>query len=202
MPTAGGMGWWLKKFGIKARPQLAGFTNRTPGDRTPESHGSWKGGKQVVLCDVCGKKLLRFSSHIHDKNFCNKDCYGIWKSENFQGDGNPNHGSIAMFGSANPNWKGGTTWDEYCETWKDRDFKNDIKLRDNHECQNPDCRKNSKKMDVHHIDYNKKNCHPKNLITLCTGCNARANFKRDFWQSGYMAIIESKYHLHEIKRAA
>ena len=49
----------LKKFGIKARPSKFQIGNRTPGDRLPETHGSWKGGKQVVQCDACGKDLKR-----------------------------------------------------------------------------------------------------------------------------------------------
>ena len=87
-----------------------------------------------------------------------------------------------MFGDGNPNWKGGISIEPYCDAWKDRDFKKDIKARDNHECQNPDCRKTSKGLTVHHIDYEKKNCHPMNLITLCVSCNARANYNRQQWQ--------------------
>jgi 5-methylcytosine-specific restriction endonuclease McrA len=33
---------------------------------------------------------------------------------------------------------------------------------------------------VHHIDYEKKNCNPKNLITLCRNCHAKTNFNREY----------------------
>ena len=193
LPTHGAIQWALKKFQILRRPSKFQKGNRKPGDRPPEKHGSWKGGKQVVQCDACEKELFRFPSLIHEKNFCNHSCYGRWRSENFKGESNPNFGNIAMFGPANPNWKGGITLEEYCDAWKDRDFKQGIKERDNHECQNPDCRKNSSGLTVHHIDYEKGNCHPRNLITLCTGCNARANFNREFWEAGYREIIRQKY---------
>ena len=34
----------------------------------------------------------------------------------------------------------------------------------------------------HHIDYDKANCLPSNLITLCNSCNSKVNFNRDEWQ--------------------
>jgi hypothetical protein len=201
LPTHGGISWRLKKFNIKTRPSKFQPGNRKPGDRPLEKQGGWKGGKQVVRCDVCDQQLFRFPSLINDKNFCSYACRGKWASENFNGENNPNYGSIAMFGSANPNWKGGIALDGYCDAWKDRDFKQEIKARDSYSCQNPDCRKNSNNLTVHHIDYEKGNCHPQNLITLCISCNARANFNRDFWAAGYRAIIETKYRPEELKIA-
>lgn len=35
---------------------------------------------------------------------------------------------------------------------------------------------------VHHIDYNKKNCDPMNLTTLCIRCNSAANYYREYWE--------------------
>jgi len=89
-------------------------------------------------------------------------------------------------------WKGGIAQEPYCDVWGDRDFKEDIKERDNYECQNPDCWKTNNKLCIHHIDYIKKNCHPNNLITLCFSCNSRANSNRDYWTEYYSAIILMK----------
>jgi 5-methylcytosine-specific restriction endonuclease McrA len=36
---------------------------------------------------------------------------------------------------------------------------------------------------LHHIDYNKSNCHPSNLIFLCPKCHGKTNFNRTFWQN-------------------
>lgn len=100
-----------------------------------------------------------------------------------------NRHSLRMLGNGNPNWQGGKTLEEYCEVWKDEEFKKSILERDGYECKNPLCRGNSKKLCGHHIDYNKKNCSPGNVITVCFSCNARANFNREFWQEHYKKII-------------
>jgi len=50
----------------------------------------------------------------------------------------------------------------------------------------------------HHINYNKKNCEPWSLITLCNSCNARANFKRSKHKKFYQNIIKNKYNYKEV----
>jgi 5-methylcytosine-specific restriction endonuclease McrA len=42
-----------------------------------------------------------------------------------------------------------------------------------------------KALHVHHIDYNKKNCAPWNLVSTCQWCNLRANKNRKYWQDFY-----------------
>lgn len=99
----------------------------------------------------------------------------------------------SMCGSGNPMWKGGVTYEPYCEQWRDRDYKESIKERDDYKCLNPECNKISNILNIHHIDYNKKNCHPFNLITLCVSCNAKANKDRWWHISWYKAIIYNRY---------
>ena len=100
---------------------------------------------------------------------------------------------VKYSGSGNPNWKGGISCEPYCDVWLDRDFKESILDRDDHHCQNPDCWRTSKKLTVHHIDYNKKNCCPENLITVCRSCNARANFDRKLCEGQYSNLIQQKH---------
>ena len=38
-----------------------------------------------------------------------------------------------------------------------------------------------RRLQVHHIDYNKKHSHPSNLIALCHSCHMKTNFNRDYW---------------------
>jgi len=192
-PTHSGIQWLLKKYNIERRPCGFQVGNRKKGDRKPETHGSWKGGKKLISCTQCGKELFRFPSLIHEKNFCDDVCYGKWRAENFKGESNPNYGNTAMVGEGNSNWKGGIACEPYAPIWVDKRFKAGIRERDSFTCQNPECRKNSDVLTIHHIDYDKKNCELENLITLCNSCNCRANFNREFWQAGYEEIIRLKY---------
>jgi len=86
------------------------------------------------------------------------------------------------FGEAMPNWQGGISFEPYTA-----EFNNGLKLqirkRDNYTCQ--ECGKTEKqlkrKLSIHHIDYNKKNNDENNLISLCSKCHGKTNFKRKDW---------------------
>lgn len=92
-------------------------------------------------------------------------------------------------GKNNPNWKGGISCEPYCQVWSDKEYKESIKERDNYTCQNPYCYRTTKRLNVHHINYDKKNCGPDNLITLCVGCNGRANKDREWHTAWYQTIM-------------
>jgi hypothetical protein len=101
---------------------------------------------------------------------------------------------INNFGENNPNWQGGKSFEGYCQIWKDKEFKEDVRERDGNVCLNPYCSsKDPNDLTIHHINYNKKECHPKNLITVCRSCNARANFDRRWHKAWYQAILNNRY---------
>ena len=97
--------------------------------------------------------------------------------------------SIMRIGSGNANWRGGISFEPYCHVWADREYKEDIKRRDGFKCQNPDCFKKFKELVVHHINYNKKDCEPSDLVTLCISCNSKANYNREYWKDLYQGIV-------------
>lgn len=97
--------------------------------------------------------------------------------------------SIANAGSGNPNWQGGIAAEPYCILWRDAEYKQSILERDNYECQNPNCWGIWKRLNIHHINYNKKDCCPTNLITLCVSCNMRANYNREYWTKFYQELM-------------
>ena len=102
---------------------------------------------------------------------------------------------INKFGSGNPNWKGGASFEPYCHIWKDHDYLEDIKSRDGYACLNPCCSsKNSNNLTIHHVDYNKKNCAPTNLITVCRSCNSKANKDREWHTVWYQTILSNRYN--------
>ncbi len=100
--------------------------------------------------------------------------------------------AFLISGPANYNWKGGISCEPYCDVWLDKDFKESIKERDGYKCLNPTCSKKIEQLGIHHIDYNKKNCKPSNLITVCKSCNSKANYDRDWHKSWYQAIMKKE----------
>ena len=97
--------------------------------------------------------------------------------------------SIANTGEKHWNWLGGKSNEGYCCEFWNREYRSHIKERDDYKCQNPLCWGTSNRMCIHHIDYDKKDCRPMNLILVCTSCNARANQNREFWQKHYEDIM-------------
>ena len=123
-----------------------------------EKHWNWKGGEQERACDQCGKPFsARSGEH---KRFCTHTCYAAWVKE-----------SGTMAGSNNPRWSGGPF--PYPEAWKDS-LREAIRERDGCRCQlchKPQAENNRWRLSVHHIDEDKDNLDPKNLVALCTSCH-------------------------------
>ncbi len=157
------------------------------GEKNPGS----KYNKQEVFCDYCGEKLLREFYRIkNNKNhFCNRECAGKWRSINYNGENNPS-------------WLGGSSFLPYSPEFN-QELKAFIKKRDQYKCQNPDCGVPDKEciqFDVHHINYNKLNSDPINLITLCNSCHTKTLSNRKYWQSFY-EDIQIKRKVHMLERA-
>ena len=95
-------------------------------------------------------------------------------------------------------WVGGVSREEYPWYFTDK-LKEEIRKRDNYECQNCGMIEEEylivygRKLDCHHIDYDKKNCNINNLITLCFSCNIRANNNRVYWEEYYRGKLNDKY---------
>lgn len=77
-------------------------------------------------------------------------------------------------------WMGGISYFPYSNDWTET-LKRSIRERDNYICKVCDEQQLFKNMPVHHIDYNKLNCNPDNLITLCRHCHSRTNYNRKDW---------------------
>ena len=84
------------------------------------------------------------------------------------------------FGIKNPAWKGGLSYEPYSTDWT-KILKLSIKQRDNFTCQLCKVTQEGKALSIHHINYNKKNCNPNNLISLCRSCHSKTNFNRNYW---------------------
>ena len=83
-------------------------------------------------------------------------------------------------------WRGGISFEPYSTDWT-QTLKRSIRERDHYICQL--CLQEG--CSVHHIDYNKKNCNPNNLITLCVGCNSKVNSNRNYWQEIFTQFVKN-----------
>lgn len=83
-------------------------------------------------------------------------------------------------GENNPNWQGGKSFELYGRDWKET-LKDLVRKRDNYTCRLCGKPQGNIAHDVHHVDFNKKNCIPINLITLCHDCHVKTNRKRKYW---------------------
>jgi predicted restriction endonuclease len=66
----------------------------------------------------------------------------------------------------------------------DSTLKEKIRFIGNYKCKLCGCSQleNGRLLDVHHIDYDKKNNVVGNLVALCRHCHIKTNYKRDYWR--------------------
>lgn len=91
---------------------------------------------------------------------------------------------IKRIGEDSPNWKGGISFEPYCNK-----FNNKLKehIRDTFDRKCFLCGKseeeNNCKLHVHHVDYNKgQGCgYSWSLIPLCSSCHSKTNHNRYYW---------------------
>ena len=92
------------------------------------------------------------------------------------GESHKGHG----IGDKNPSWQGGISFEPYTIDWTEI-LRISIRERDKYICQICGKAQGDITHSIHHIDYDKKNCNPANLITLCNSCHTKTNYKRDNW---------------------
>ena len=141
---------------------------------------------QLCKCRKCGKefKILKSEIKFGRGKFCSRNCLlkTIGERPKF-GKNNPNYGNgNKIKGEKNPNWRGGKSFEIYPQEFN-KTLKEMIRKRDNYTCQ--ECGYSEKqlgyKLHIHHINFDKENNHPNNLISLCNSCHAKTNFKREDW---------------------
>lgn len=94
-------------------------------------------------------------------------------------------------------WQGGKSFEEYTTSWT-KTLKLSIRERDNFTCQVCGKLQQNITFPVHHIDYNKKNCDPENLITLCSSCHSATNSHRRHWKNYFKSLKNKRIKLESI----
>jgi len=97
-----------------------------------------------------------------------------------------------MIGKNNPRWKGGIARLPYAPIFGVKRYKDLLWARHGEVCMNPDCSGDhlDKSLFLHHIDHDKLNTWPENLIGVCCACNAMAESKEtwDYYIELYQGI--------------
>lgn len=162
-----------------------------------------------MTCDNCELVFERYSSKNKKHKFCSKKCYGKWRTKRAE-KACKQCGKIyvrqrksglycsnkcqwdSIKGEGHPNWLGGKSFEPYSIDWNET-LKKAIRERDSYTCQLCGRPQDTKKQHaVHHIDYNKKNCNPENLITLCCSCHIRTNKNRKEWENYFLEAVKEK----------
>lgn len=139
-----------KEFYAKPNWLKAGFGKYCSNNCKKEGQ---KNGK-LVDCFICGKSIYRSGKGLRSskskKYFCDKSCQTIWRNK------------ILFIGPNHANWKGGRPSETY----------RNILRRSNKEETCSLCRTTDKRLLVtHHLDRNRGNNNPHNLIWLCHNCH-------------------------------
>lgn len=142
-------------------------------------NGSWSGGMVQIACGSCGKaRSVR-------RNVAHKNRSRQYRCRACDLANRPS-------GVNSPTWRGGTSFEPYPTQWTAK-LRQSIRDRDGNKCfwcggQN----KTSRKLPVHHVDYDKTNISHDNLVTLCMTCHPKTNFNRPYWQRAFQSKLSKE----------
>lgn len=122
----------------------------------------------VKTCKVCGEIIEVKVSLQFRKKYCSWDCRNKGLKERKVW----NKGKNYKPGKQHWNWQGGVGRLPYPFEWTET-LKESIRQRDNYKCQFCFKKQINKKLCIHHIDKDKNNLDPKNLISLCRSCHTK-----------------------------
>ncbi len=156
-----------------SRKRLSEAIKRThaEGKMSGEHHWAWRGGKQIATCCICGKKTKRY--RISKRPVCSSECNAQRASIDLRIEGLSPRG--------------------YPAGWINT-LKESIRERDGHACRL--CGKsqedNARLLSTHHIDYDKENLDPRNLLSLCMSCHSKTNRDRARWTRYFKTMIAGR----------
>ncbi len=123
--------------------------------------------KVEIICKQCKKIFFVINSRINAK-CCSKKCLNQFQKTFIREKSN--------------NWRNGASFKPYGYKFNNV-LKEQIRERDSRVCQICDKTEevNGRKLDIHHINYNKQNNNKDNLISLCHICHMKTNGNRHYW---------------------
>lgn len=106
------------------------------------------------------------------------------------------HASEMKRGEKSPTWKGGISFEPYCIKFT-KEFRERVRMFFNHECVLCGVKQTTRKLHVHHVNYNKDTCcndAPRLFVTLCMSCHSKTLLRREYWEAYFTNLINSKYN--------
>jgi len=174
---------YLKKYNIKTRTYIEALSGKKA--------GRFKDGRTMkkYYCKDCGIKITYQSGYYGQGkcNHCNQISKPLPSKEAIRNQ------SLAHGGTGIPYEN-----DEYGAEF-DNALKEQVRFRDKYKCQVCGCPQieNGRQLDVHHIDYNKRNNILNNLVSLCRKCHMKTNYNREEWEEYFQAKLR---RIHETQR--
>lgn len=145
-----------------------------------EAHPRWNGGPIIKACAYCGRLFHTYPSV--DAKFCSRRCM-----------------ALARQGPGAPNWRGGVSFEPYPPEFNSA-LKRRIRERDGYRCQLCGITEAElgQRLHIHHIDYDKTNCNPSNLISLCPRCHSltthTSDARRESWIEFFRRRLRQSGH--------
>jgi hypothetical protein len=103
--------------------------------------------------------------------------------------------SLAQSGDKCYNWKGGISFEPYCEKFNN-EFKNRVRAYFGYVCPECGTPQQKYKLHVHHVTSDKQVCcnnKPRLFVPLCESCHGKANHNCDYWESHFTTMIQNYY---------
>lgn len=151
-----------------------------------ENHPKWV-NRIGKVCEYCGEifYLHPFIIKNSARKYCSRKCSELGLVGKYTGE---NH----------PNWKGGISFQPYCQLFN-TDFKTRVRVFFDNKCV--ECGKtnkeNCKNLCVHHVNYEKSACcddvEPL-FVSLCSSCHSKTNTNREYWEEKFTNLIMEKYN--------
>ena len=141
-----------------------------------KGHPPWSAG----LTKETDPRLMRISQRMTGRHVTNETREKLSKAR------------IGKYGGENhPNWQGGLKDNPYGIEFNER-LRQQIRERDGLVCQICNGADEERALQVHHINYDKIDNRPVNLISLCLRCHVKTNFNRDAWIGFFTKLISAR----------
>lgn len=146
-----------------------------------------------VTCPVCGT-VFYASSYFgeHYRKYCSDSCIRVAMKPVWKKNGLLNSGWLSQ------RWKGGISQEGYCQKFN-ADLRRRVRVFFGNKCFlcGKTQEENTKRLAVHHVNYNKNACCDSSkvmLVPLCLECHGRTNSDREHWEDYFETILREKYN--------